>query len=119
MSVNLSESSCYHCGLNLPDKANDIYILKLNSVNRSFCCPGCRAIAQMIHDSGMENYYQYRTTPGQLPDFQGSNISNDLQLELELYDNSELQQDFVNELDNGNLETTLSIEGITCAACVW
>lgn len=81
---------------------------------RAMCCPGCQAVAEAIVAGGLENYYRHRSDnainpqalPKALPD------------ELELYDREEVQQDFVQH--QGELsETSLLIEGISCAACGW
>ncbi len=81
---------------------------------RVMCCPGCQAVAEAIVAGGLENYYRHRSDnainpqalPKALPD------------ELELYDREEVQQDFVQH--QGELsETSLLIEGISCAACGW
>ena len=117
MPSNQTDDTCYHCGLDVPP--GEHFNLTLDGESRHFCCPGCRAVAQLIHSSGMESYYQYRTSPGQLPDFDGDHLATDLQEELKLYDEPSLQRDFVDVMEDGCCEVTLSIEGITCAACVW
>lgn len=117
MSCKLADDVCYHCGLMVPlDKH---YSLEINGETHQFCCPGCKAVTQLICSSGMESYYQYRTSPGQFPDFEGDHLADDLLAELKLYNDDLLQQDFINRLADDSCEVILSIEGITCAACVW
>ena len=46
---------CRHCDTHfLPDERES-----------EFCCAGCRYVFQMIHSSGMEQFYEL-TSPGQL-----------------------------------------------------
>lgn len=103
---------CYHCGLPVPSGSR--FEARVLEQTRAFCCPGCQAVAEAIVAGGLENYYRHRsdsainpqTLPKALPD------------ELSLYDRDEVQQDFV--LHRGELsETSLLIEGISCAACGW
>lgn len=79
------------------------------------CCRGCQAVAQAIVDSGLTDFYRYRTekspqakdmVPGQLD-------------ELALYDREDLQKSFVKEQADDSREASLILEGIVCAACVW
>ncbi|GGI90473.1 copper-translocating P-type ATPase [Shewanella gelidii] len=78
------------------------------------CCPGCQAVSQAIVDAGLNNYYKYRTEPGSK---QNALVPEELS-SFSAYDLPEVQQDFVHKY--GSLdETSLSIDGITCAACSW
>jgi len=81
---------------------------------RALCCPGCQAVAEAIVQGGLESYYLHRSdasvNPGALPQA--------LTEELALYDRKDVQQPFVRH--EGKLaNTSLMIEGISCAACGW
>lgn len=81
---------------------------------RQFCCPGCQAVAESIVAGGLEHYYQHRSDNSANPEA----LPKQLQDELALYDRSDVQQTFVRHA--GDLaETTLLVEGISCAACGW
>ncbi len=103
---------CYHCGLPTPPGPG--FEASVLGALRSFCCPGCQAVAETIVASGLQHYYQHRdhssthpaTLPRQLPD------------ELALYDRPDVNAGFVQH-HNNLAETTLLVEGITCAACGW
>ncbi|WP_045494535.1 heavy metal translocating P-type ATPase [Pseudomonas sp. StFLB209] len=103
---------CYHCDLPVPG-ARPFTTVVLGEP-RQFCCPGCLAVAETIVASGLEHYYQHRSAaasnPQQLPDL--------LADELRLYDRPEVQQGFVRQ-DGPLSDTTLLVEGISCAACGW
>jgi Cu2+-exporting ATPase len=74
------------------------------------CCPGCAAVAQAIVDLGQQSYYRDRSAFAATAE--GAQL---LPPELQLYDNADPRF----ALDEQSRETTLSVEGIRCAACVW
>ena len=84
------------------------------SERRDLCCPGCQAVAEAIVQGGLESYYQHRSdasvNPGALPQA--------LSEELALYDREDVQAPFVRH-DGELADTSLMIEGISCAACGW
>lgn len=107
--------ACYHCGLDIPPGSQ--FFTVIDGEPRQMCCPGCQAVAQVIADGGLENYYKHRTNQAASPD--SLSASEQLKAEFELYDHPSVQQYFVAELADGSKQATLVIEGITCAACVW
>ncbi|MEZ8699151.1 heavy metal translocating P-type ATPase [Vibrio lentus] len=103
--------SCYHCGEDVPAET-DFKVEILGSV-RPMCCPGCETVAQTIIDSGLVSYYQYRTAPAEKADLVPEQL-----LALSHYDNEDVQLEFVRNSENTS-EVTLSLEGVSCAACAW
>jgi len=116
-STPLQAEQCFHCGLDVPSGSQ--YFAEINGKQQQMCCPGCQAVAQLISDSGLDTYYKHRTSSASTPDIAGRELSSAMQQELKLYDQSSVNKDFVTQLDNGEQEAVLVIEGITCAACVW
>ena len=113
---NQPEHGCYHCGEPIPGgfKAT----LRIQDQDQEFCCYGCLAIAETIVTGGLENFYKHRTELARKPD----DFSESQRTELKLYDDPELQQEFVTSdtIDGQSRRSaTLSISGITCAACIW
>ncbi|ORL66825.1 heavy metal translocating P-type ATPase [Pseudomonas putida] len=107
-----SPTPCYHCALPVP--AGSRFTAVVLGEPRSFCCPGCQAVAESIVAGGLERYYQHRSDTSANPEA----LPRQLQDELALYDRADVQQGFVRQ--QGELrETTLMIEGISCAACGW
>ncbi|NOQ88016.1 MAG: cation transporter, partial [Gammaproteobacteria bacterium] len=109
---------CFHCGLPVPKNLNISVIYQ--GKNEPMCCHGCQAVSQAIIDSGMDDFYKYRTSN---PDKPEAIVPEFLQ-QLKAYDSSSIQKKFVNEIDEKTgsgkiLEVSLILEGITCAACVW
>ncbi|MFV9615114.1 MAG: heavy metal translocating P-type ATPase, partial [Gammaproteobacteria bacterium] len=116
---NSAESTfCFHCGLPVADKLN--ITVKYQEKDEPMCCYGCQAVAQAIIDSGMDDFYKYRTSTAEKPE----EIVPEFLQQLKAYDNSAVQKKFVHQTDNKTsngkaLEVSLILEGITCAACVW
>jgi P-type Cu2+ transporter len=109
-------NSCYHCGsFILP---GDIYGLELGGVARRFCCAGCMAVAQTIHGEGLEVFYARRSQSGDKP--AAYLTSNEIPASLAPYDDPSLLGRYARPCgEAGNLQTTLRLEKIRCAACVW
>ncbi|PFG56142.1 Cu2+-exporting ATPase [Vibrio sp. ES.051] len=103
--------SCYHCGDDVPE--NTDFKVEILGETRDMCCPGCETVAQTIVDSGLTSYYQYRTAPAEKADL----VPEQLQALIH-YDNEDLQSEFVRNRDNTS-EVTLSLDGVSCAACAW
>ncbi|MCX2899028.1 heavy metal translocating P-type ATPase [Pseudomonas mandelii] len=103
---------CYHCALPVP--AGSRFTAAVLGQPREFCCPGCQAVAEAIVAGGLESYYQHRSEASANPEA----LPVQLVDELALYDRADVQAPFVRH--EGELaETTLLMEGISCAACGW
>lgn len=102
---------CYHCGEDVP--ANTDFKVEILGQEREMCCPGCESVAQTIVESGLVSYYQYRTAPAEKADLVPEQLRN-----LIHYDNEEVQSEFVRQSEHQS-EVTLSLEGVSCAACAW
>lgn len=103
--------TCYHCGEPVPADAN--FRVEILGEVREMCCPGCHAVAETIVNSGLVSYYQYRTELAEKADL----VPEQLQTLIN-YDNAEVQSEFVRKNDDLS-EVTLSLDGVTCAACAW
>lgn len=103
---------CYHCALPVPSDSRFTAVVLGQA--REFCCPGCQAVAEAIVAGGLESYYQHRSEASANPEA----LPVQLVDELALYDRADVQKPFVRH--QGDLaETTLLMEGISCAACGW
>ena len=113
MAPHTPTTACYHCGLPVP-AGTDVRV-EIVGAERSMCCAGCAAVAQVIVGSGLSEYYRYRDSPAANP--------QEMRLpeaeEVERYDRPALQAEFVRDLGEGRRAITLAIEGMRCAACVW
>ena len=107
---------CYHCSSRI--LPSDLIEAELGGQPRSFCCPGCMAIAQTIHGEGLEVFYARRSQAGAKP--AAYLAFNEIPEKLKPYDDPSLRSRFTRSLGaQGELETTLRLEKIRCAACVW
>lgn len=100
---------CYHCGLPVEDENEFVY--DIANETQSFCCVGCQAVAALIHQGGLEKFYQYRSELNKRPDERANDYS--------MFDNDEVQASFVVNYEGNTSSADLLLDGITCAACVW
>ncbi|MDH5387358.1 MAG: heavy metal translocating P-type ATPase [Gammaproteobacteria bacterium] len=104
---------CFHCGLPVA-KQLDIHV-NINGKSEAMCCYGCQAVAQSIVNSGMEDFYKFRTEPSLRPE----EIVPEFLHQLKAYDNPQVQKHFVSDGSEQVREVSLILEGIVCAACIW
>jgi len=69
----------------------------------------------MIVAQGLDAYYRHRE--GRAPN-PSDTVPDELRA-LELFDDPDLQRDFVHPEEGDSLSASLSVEGMTCAACAW
>lgn len=108
----MNTPECFHCGE--PVLTGSQFITMIDNMPQPMCCPGCQAVSKAIIDAGLSNYYRYRTEPGNK---QTALVPEELNVNS-AFDLKEVQQDFVHHQDNIS-QVSLTIDGITCAACAW
>ena len=101
---------CFHCGEPLP--RGEVQTVTIDGAERPVCCPGCAAVAGLIADSGLTEFYRYRDGPAPTP----AETAPD---EWNAYDRDAVQQTFVRDLGDGRREAVILVEGLYCAACAW
>jgi len=104
-----TRSACFHCGLPIGAGARRSRLIA--GEWRSFCCPGCEAVAQTIVGQGLGEYYRFRQIPTGRPAAATS--------PLDEYDEPAFQASFVHDTPGGTREAALVLDGIRCSACVW
>lgn len=109
----MSQKTCYHCGLPIPESI-DLSVI-INGESQAMCCAGCQAVAQAIVDNGLTDFYTYRTTNSPT----GQVLVPEFLQQTTVYDNPAIQKRFVRQEEGTLREVSLILEGITCAACVW
>jgi Cu2+-exporting ATPase len=112
-AIATAVESCFHCGLAVP--ADSDHSVVIDGVVRPMCCPGCRAVATAIIDQGLGDYYRHREGPGINPEA----LRLEPLEEMQSFDDEEIQRSFARCDEDGTKRVTLSIEGISCAACAW
>ena len=104
---------CYHCGEQVP--AGVKLAVSIAGEMRPMCCPGCRAVAQLISANGLENFYQQRTAYNQRPSEREPATAE----QYLVYDDPALAASFTDTDAAGRMTARLLLGGISCAACTW
>lgn len=103
----MNSDRCYHCGDVV--SAHALIRAELAGADRAFCCSGCRAAAQWLHQGGLADFYELRSEASgrvdAVPDFSD-------------WDRAGFKRLYVRDVD-GLAECDLSIGNIRCAACAW
>jgi len=112
LSENNKPAQCFHCGL--PAQGSAACMGDIGAEKHYFCCGGCLSVCQVIHESGLDSFYQRlkkrESTIAPPPD---------APTDMDQYDLAEVQSEFIQSLADGTSKTQLMVEGIHCAACVW
>lgn len=93
---------CIHCGLDLGPRHRP--------EDGPFCCRGCRAVHALIHDSGLDRFYDLRPDHiAPAPDLKPDNLA---WVDV-------LAEDPDARLGADLVRLNLDLQGLHCAACVW
>jgi len=103
--------SCFHCALPVPADCN--LIVDIEGDRRPVCCHGCKAVAELIRDTGMSRYYTLRDAPDP-----GVGRPSAESAEWQVFDRDEMLASFA-ELSADHAEATIFVGGMYCAACSW
>ncbi len=99
------DAACTHCGLPVPSG------LIAPGAARQFCCSGCRAAYEILHDHGLDRYYR-------LGDARRAAV-RPTGRSYEEFDHEAFQKLYVRPLPEGRARVDLYLEGVHCASCVW
>ena len=103
----MNAGACYHCGEAVPCGAP--IRAALAGVERSFCCSGCRAAAEWLHQGGFGDYYTLRSATA---------ARVETAADFSDWDGPGFARLYLREVD-GLSECDLSIGNLRCAACAW
>jgi len=103
--------TCFHCALPVPTGCN--LTVDIEDEHHSVCCPGCKAVAELIRDTGMSRYYELRDAPDP-----GTGRPPDEAAEWQVFDSADMLDAFTN-LHDGAREATIYVGGMYCSACSW
>ena len=121
MTKDLDKLQCYHCELPIFGKAP--FTAQIQGKEQAMCCAGCRAVAEMIDQSGLTKYYDFRSEAAERPETALNLIPDELKQQMHFYDHPDVAVQFISKrMDKQGLEifdAYLIIDKITCAACVW
>ena len=99
------EGDCSHCGLPVPAG-----LVRPGAV-RQFCCHGCHAAWDVLHDHGLAGYYRL--------DERRREPVRPCGEDFEEFDHPAFHELHVKPLPGGLAETRFQLESIHCASCVW
>ncbi len=105
--------ACYHCGEPIPDGVD--LCITMGGAVRPMCCPGCRAVASLIAQSGLESFYRQRTAYNERPPQPEPTALE----QYRVYDDPQLAATFTATDNAGLVNASLLLGGISCAACTW
>ncbi len=109
MDVVPGQSVCFHCGGALP--ASDRFVVRGAGTVHPVCCGGCEAAANLILSQGLGRFYEFRQPPAAQPPGEMRNWSS--------FDRAAALRRYTHELEGGERELSVRIEGLHCAACAW
>jgi Cu2+-exporting ATPase len=98
-------ADCAHCTLPVPEA------LRTEEDERQFCCAGCRAAWFLIHETGLDGYYDFPERRDRAVESSGRGYAE--------FDHPAFHALHVRPARGGLLETDLYLEGVHCASCVW
>ena len=97
---------CSHCGEPCPDSP-------FANGDHWFCCPGCRAVHDLLLESGLGDFYAWEPHPG-------IRIRQERTPDQWAYlDESKIQEQLLDFTDGKISRVTFHIPTIHCVACVW
>ena len=106
--------TCYHCALPIP--ADCDYEVDVDGTAKAVCCPGCKAVAELVLSAGLENYYKLRDAPEP-----GAGRPEAESSEWDSFNQADIQDAFSEAL-SGNASrrsATIYVAGMYCSACGW
>jgi Cu2+-exporting ATPase len=102
---------CFHCALPVPAGCN--LTVDIAGAAQPLCCPGCKAVAELIRDTGMTRYYELRDAPDP-----GVGRPPEEAAEWSVFDGEEMLDAFTDRQDETR-EATIYVGGMYCSACSW
>ena len=109
--METTENTCFHCGEPIPE-GTSLFVSR-DGQERPVCCSGCQAVAELIFNSGLGRYYQFRQDLGR-------KAEENFREELEAWQGCDDRESLWGaELADGRRDLLLQTEGIRCAACAW
>ncbi|MDD5141063.1 MAG: heavy metal translocating P-type ATPase metal-binding domain-containing protein [Verrucomicrobiales bacterium] len=101
-----SSSGCFHCG---EACADDSFSLE----GKSFCCFGCQTVFSLLHENGLEQFYELNSRPG-------IRIRSPVAAaKWAFLDDPVVQEKLFDYADKTQVKVTLHLPAIHCVACVW
>ncbi len=100
-------ATCFHCGDALGDAPIEARVAEHA---QRFCCSGCAAAAQWIHDARLDDYYRLRSDVAGRVTEDGGDYAG--------WDRASVLAEHARVVAGG-CEITVVTDGMRCAACAW
>ena len=107
----MAPETCFHCALPVPAGCN--LTVNIEDAQRPVCCPGCKAVAELIRDTGMSRYYELRDAPDP-----GVGRPPEEAAEWQVFDSPDMLDAFTEQHGDAR-EATIYVGGMYCSACSW
>lgn len=99
-------AACLHCGTPCGERTP-------NRGERTFCCAGCRAVYELLHDHGLDAYYRLSERPGVRREEPGEPSR------YAFLEEPAVRDRLLDYADERTQRVTLQVPAIHCLACVW
>jgi Cu2+-exporting ATPase len=99
--------ACSHCGAAVPAGMIE------RETTEQFCCRGCRTAYALIHEYGLEAFYDRNQPTGLAVD------DSPLARSFGDFDQPAFEELYVQAQGDGQKSAVLVLNGIHCAACIW
>lgn len=111
----MQASDCFHCGEALT--GTEPWFVRIDGLSHRVCCPGCKAVAELIRDTGLADFYRFRTVAAVRP--AGGVAPDTPELQWHPFDRTEMLEAVSAPAGDGLRSCTMLVEGVRCAACGW
>jgi Cu+-exporting ATPase len=101
-----SARGCFHCGEPCADGS---FLL----ADKSFCCFGCQTVFSLLHENGLEQFYQLQSAPGTR--IRAASAA----AKWAFLDDPVVAEKLLDYADHAQAKVTLHLPAIHCVACVW
>ncbi|MEE4173375.1 MAG: heavy metal translocating P-type ATPase [Xanthomonadales bacterium] len=102
---------CFHCGEPCPP--GEPITVHRQGEDLPVCCNGCKAVSELIFNSGLDRYYRFREGEARRAD-------EDLDELLAAWRSCDERRDLWGVPEGeGRYDLLLQTEGVRCAACAW
>ena len=106
-------TNCFHCGLVIPAGYKES--VRISNTDHPVCCPGCKAVAELIRDAGMSRYYDLREAPSPGLTRPADNVAAK---DWAAFDRPDMLERFA-VVDANNADALVYVGGMFCSACAW
>lgn len=111
----MGRPDCFHCGETLT--GTEPWFIEIDGQSHRVCCPGCKAVGELIRESGLADFYRFRTLPAIRP-AEGA-VDPAPELPWRPFDRPEMLESVSAPAGEGLRSCTMLVEGVRCAACGW